>query len=197
MPARNRIPEDPEARHARASRSQNSGFPVGLALGVVALIGLAYFGTLLIGGAFLGGAALVDRAGELEGTGGEAFVPFADLHEAPPDTSARSGARWVDNAPAGLAESSAAFAAARKLAAEGEQHLNAARAADAAGEASKARDFRKQAHTVYNQAFEDTALWEMEIEEKYSDRDRQVEKIKKERSRWMQKIIALHKTTGR
>jgi hypothetical protein len=37
----------------------------------------------------------------------------------------------------------------------------------------------------------------MEIEAQYSDRDRQVEKIKKERSRWMQKIIALHKTTGR
>ena len=40
-------------------------------------------------------------------------------------------------------------------------------------------------------------MWEMEIEGQHSDRDRQVEKIKKERSRWMQTVIALHKTTGR
>ena len=38
---------------------------------------------------------------------------------------------------------------------------------------------------------------EMEIEAAYSERDRQVEAIKKVRSRWMDKIIALHKTTGR
>ena len=97
----------------------------------------------------------------------------------------------------GLAESSAAFAAARKLAAQGEKLLVDARTADAAGDSSKASALRKQAHRVFNQAFEDTAVWEMEIEAAYSDRDRQVEAIKKVRSRWMDKIIALHKTTGR
>ena len=55
----------------------------------------------------------------------EPYVPFANLaEESPPDPSSRSGARWVDNAPAGLADSSPAFAAARGLAAEGEGHLD-------------------------------------------------------------------------
>jgi hypothetical protein len=160
---------------------------VGPALGVVALIALAYFGTKAIS---------VEPPPEPANK--EPYVPFAGLaEESAPDPASRSAARWVDNAPAGLAESSSAFAAARGLASKGEQHLIAARAADSKGDSSAARDLRKQAHAVYNQAFEDTAMWEMEIEEKYSDRDRQVEKIKKERSRWMQKIIALHKTTGR
>jgi hypothetical protein len=191
MPNRNRSrrddDEDQEERRPRASRNRNAGFPVGPALGVVALIALAYLGTKAIS---VGPAPEPPKK--------EPYVPFANLaEEGPPDPSSRSGARWVDNAPAGLADSSPAFAAARGLAAEGEGHLVAARSADSKRESSAARDFRKQAHTAYNQAFEDTALWEMEIEDKYSDRDRQVEKIKKERSRWMQKIIALHKTTGR
>jgi len=187
MPVKNKNSEDQEERRPRASRSSRTGFPVGPALGVVALIALAYFGTKAISG---------PPAPEPELK--EPYVPFADLpDESAPDPSSRPEARWVDNAPAGLAGSSSAFAAARRLAAEGEQQLVAARAADSKGDSSAARALRKQAHAVYNQAFEDTALWEMEIEGKYSDRDRQVEKIKKERSRWMQKIIALHKTTGR
>ena len=88
-------------------------------------------------------------------------------------------------------------AAARKLAVQGEKFLADARAADAAGDSTKAGGLRKQAHTAYDQAFTNTALWEMEIEEAYSNKDRQVEQIKKERSRWMTRIIALHKTTGR
>ena len=187
MPTRRRNEEDQEERRPRGSRSRNTGFPVGPALGVVALIALAYFGTQAIS---------VQPAPEPEPE--EPYVPFSGLaEETGPDPSKRSGARWVDNAPAGLAESSPAFAAARKLAAEGEQHLVAARSADAKGDSSQARELRKQAHASFNQAFEETALWEMEIEGQYTDRDRQVEKIKKERSRWMQKIIALHKTTGR
>jgi len=187
MPVRNRNTEDQEERRPRSSRSRNTGFPVGPALGVAALIALGYFGTQAI-----------SVEAPPEPAAKEPYVPFADLpEETAPDPSSRSGARWVDNAPAGLADSSAAFAAARRLAAEGERHLVAARAADAKGDSSGARDLRKQAHTAYNQAFEDTALWEMQIEGQYTDRDRQVEKIKKERSRWMQKIIALHKTTGR
>lgn len=176
-----------EERPRRPSRSKNTGFPVGPALGVVALVALAYFGSQLVA---QGEAAPPPKK--------PAYVPFADVPvEAPPDPSNRPGARWVNNAPEGLAGSSPAFAAARRLAAQGEKLLVDARTADAAGDSSKARDLRKQAHTVYNQAFEDTAVWEMEIEGQFTDRDRQVEAIKKERSRWMQKIIALHKTTGR
>ena len=192
MPNRNRSrrnddEDDQEERRPRASRNRNAGFPVGPALGVVALIALAYLGTKAIS---------AEPAPEPPNK--EPYVPFANLaEESAPDPSSRPGARWVDNAPPGLEGTSSAFAAARALAAEGEQHLVSARSADSKGESSAARDFRKQAHAAYNKAFEDTALWEMEIEDKYSDRDRQVEKIKKERSRWMHKIIALHKTTGR
>jgi hypothetical protein len=176
-----------EERPRRSSRSRNTSFPVGPALGVVGIVVLAYFGSQMIA----------------EGSAPEpvqepSYVPFANVKdEAPPDLSNRLGSRWVKNAPEGLAASSAAFAAARRLAAQGEKFLAAARAADAAGDSAKARGLRKQAHTAYDQAFTDTAMWEMEIEEAYSDRDRQVEQIKKERSRWMARIIALHKTTGR
>jgi len=163
---------------------------LGPALAVVALIAIAYFGTQAV-------SLQPDSEPEQEVQGGP-YVPFAGLaEESAPDPSKRAGARWVDNAPAGLADSSSVFAAARSLAAEGEQHLLSARSADANGDSSRARELRKQAHAAFNKAFEDTAMWEMEIEGQYTDRDRQVEKIKKERSRWMQKIIALHKTTGR
>jgi hypothetical protein len=188
MPVRNTLSaEDQEERRPRGSRGRSTGFPVGPALAVVALIALAFFGTKAI-------SVKPEEAPVAK----EPYVPFADLpDEAAPDPSARAGVRWVDNAPAGLAKSSPVFAAARLLALEGEQHLVAARAADSKGDASAARDLRKQAHAAYNKAFEDTAMWEMEIEGQHSDRDRQVEKIKKERSRWMQTVIALHKTTGR
>ena len=176
-----------EERRGRSSGSRNTGFPVGPALGVVALIALAYIGSQLI------------AEGPASGHGEEpSYVPFANVKdEAPPDPSNRLGSRWVNNAPEGLAASSAAFAVARKLAAQGEKFLADARAADAAGDSTKARGLRKQAHTAYDQAFTDTAMWEIEIEEAYSDKDRQVEQIKKERSRWMARVIALHKTTGR
>ena len=180
-------PNEREERRSRRSRRSNTGFPVGPAVGVVGLVVLAYFGSQMIAGG--------PAAPPLEVP---SHIPFENVKdEAPPDPSNRTGRRWIDEAPPGLAGSSAAFAAARKLAALGEKLLVDARTAAAAGDSSKARTLRKQAHTTFNQAFEDTAAWEMEIEAAYSDRDRQVESIKKERPRWMQKIIALHKTTGR
>lgn len=180
-------PNEKEERRSRTSRRSNTGFPAGPAVGVVALLIVGYFGSQMISE---GAAPPPDPT--------PGHVPFANVaEEAPPDISNRPGMHWLDNAPPGLADSSAAFAAARKLAAQGEKFLLDARAADAAGDSSKAREFRKQAKAAYDKGFEDTAGWEMEIEAAFSDRDRQVEAIKKERTRWMQRIIALHKTTGR
>jgi hypothetical protein len=105
--------------------------------------------------------------------------------------------KWVNNAPEGLASSSAAFLAARKLAVEGERHLADARAADAAGKSEEGRAHRKEAKVAYDAAFTDTAAWEMEIIASYTDKDRQVRDIQRERTKWMDRIIALHKTTGR
>ena len=98
-----------EERPRRASRSKNTGFPVGPALGVVALVALAYFGSQLV------------AQGEVAPPPKKpAYVPFAAVPvEAPPDPSNRPGARWVNNAPEGLAGTSPAFAAARRLAAQG------------------------------------------------------------------------------
>ena len=186
MPARKRNTEQEEGSPRRGSRARNTGFPVAPAFGVVALIALAVLGSQAINQP----EPAPEPAPEEE-----KMFPDREDEAPPPPLSGRGG--LANNAPPGLAESSSAFAAARALAVQGEQHLAAARAADASGDATKARGLRKQAHVAYNQAFEDTALWEMELEEKYSDRDRQVLSIKKERSRWMQKIIALHKTTGR
>jgi len=127
-----------------------------------------------------------------------AYVPFSSIpEESPPDISNRPGMKWVSNAPAGLASSSAAFDKARELAAEGEKLLSDARLADAAGKSEEARALRKEAKLAYDTAFTDTAAWEMEILASYTDRDRQVRDIQRERTKWMDRIIALHKTTGR
>lgn len=181
-------PNEPVARRPRASRSANTGFPVGGALAVVALIAVGYFGSQIIA----------------SGSGGPSkpeaptYVPFSSVaEESPPDISNRPGMKWVNNAPEGLASSSAAFDVARKLAAEGEKHLADARTADAAGKSEEGRAHRKDAKLAYDTAFTDTAAWEMEILAAYTDKDRQVRDIQRERTKWMDRIIALHKTTGR
>ena len=182
-----REPNTQEERQPRSSRSRSTGVPMGPAVAVLALLVVAYFGSQMIAE-----SSAPPPAEE------PTYVPFANYKdEAPPDPSTRQGKGRVDNAPAGLADRSVAFAAARSLAAQGEKALVDARAADASGDSAKARELRKLAHTTYDQAFTDTAIWEEEIVSKYTDRDRQVKKIMDERSRWMQKIIALHKTTGR
>lgn len=181
-------PNEPVGRRPRASRSANTGFPVGGALAVVALIVIGYFGSQMIA---------ADSAGSTT-TAEDAYVPFSTIpDESPPDISNRRGMKWVNNAPAGLASSSAAFDKARKLAAEGEKLLAAARAADAAGKNSEGRAHRKGAKDAYDAAFTDTAAWEMEILAAYTDKDKQVRDIQRERTKWMDRIIALHKTTGR
>ena len=181
-------PNEPAGRRPRASRRSNSGFPVGGALAVAALIAIGYFGSQMIEAGSAASAAPEEPA----------YVPFSNIpEESPPDLSNRTGTKWVNNAPEGLASSSAAFGTARKLAAEGEQHLVDARAADAAGKSEEGRAHRKEAKVAYDAAFTDTAAWEMELLAAYTDKDRQVRDIQKERTGWMKRIIALHKTTGR
>jgi hypothetical protein len=184
-------PNEPAGRRPRASRNANTGFPVGAALAVVALLGLGYFGSLMIaeGSNGPGGSGSAEAP---------AYVPFSSVpEESPPDISNRPGMKWVNNAPADLALSSSAFATARKLAAKGAQHLVDARSADAAGNSDEGRVQRKAAKVAYDTAFTDTAAWEMELLEAYTDKDRQVRDIQRERTKWMDRIIALHKTTGR
>ena len=181
-------PNEPGARRPRASRSTSTGFPVGGALAVVALIAVGYFGSQMI------------AAGSAKPAAPEApeYVPFSSVpDEAPPDLSNRQGSKWVNTAPEGLASGSAAFARGRELAAKGEKLLSDARAADAAGKSSEAREHRKAAKEAFDVAFTDTAPWELEIVSSYTDKDRQVRDIMRERSAWMKRIIALHKTTGR
>ena len=181
-------PNEPGARRPRASRSANTGFPVGGALAVVALIAVGYFGSQMI------------AAGSAKPAAPEApeYVPFSSVpDEAPPDLSNRQGSKWVNTAPEGLASGSAAFARGRELAAKGEKLLADARDADAAGKSSEAREHRKAAKEAFDVAFTDTAPWELEIVSSYTDKDRQVRDIMRERSAWMKRIIALHKTTGR
>ena len=181
-------PNEPAGRRPRASRNANTGFPVGAALAVVALLGLGYFGSQII----------AEGSGPSGPTEAPAYVPFSGVpEESPPDISNRPGMKWVNNAPADLALSSSAFATARKLAAKGAQHLVDARSADAAGNSEEGRAQRKAAKVAYDTAFTDTAAWEMDILAAYTDKDRQVRDIQRERTKWMDRIIALHKTTGR
>ena len=181
-------PNEPAGRRPRASRNSNTGFPVGGALAVAGLIVIGYFGSQMIAAESAGSGQTTEPA----------YVPFSSVpEESPPDITNRPGMKWVNNAPDGLASSSAAFGKARELAAKGEKHLADARLADAAGKSDEGRAHRKDPKLAYDTAFTDTAAWEMEILASYTDKDRQVRDIQRERTKWMDRIIALHKTTGR
>ncbi len=122
--------------------------------------------------------------------------PSKDMEsEAPPERgAATTKLRTTERAPEGL-EQVGLWQSALKVAARGHD------LALEAETAKKAEDFDtfnakgREAWEKFNKALEDTAEWEIEIEERFGETDRQVRKIKRERSKWFKQLGKYRKTS--
>ena len=141
------------------------------------------------------------RAADQEGAATEiASVPrpFEDMppEEPPEEYRAFGASAAVASAPAGLAEN-AAWKKALALAETAETHFAAAEAAMVAGDRGQLNAEGKLAHTLFDRALEDTAVWEEELLSTYGEADPQVRAIKKQRSKWFDRTRWLHKSIAR
>lgn len=124
---------------------------------------------------------------------------FGDLpeEEPPPPRVHGAGREPITNrAPAGLMDDRT-WLEALKIAEQAAVTLAEATRAKANGDHSAWNEKGNAAKELYDKAIEMTALWEDEIREKYGDTDRQVREIMSLRSKWIDKLRILHKTTGR
>jgi hypothetical protein len=123
---------------------------------------------------------------------------FGDLPiEEPPNMPAGNGSKkLVNTAPAGLADNPD-FLRARGIALEAAKKLEEAKKAKSAGDHGQWNIKAGESKELYDQAIIITAVWEEELLELYGDRDRQVKAIMNERSKWIDMLRTLHKTSGR
>lgn len=123
---------------------------------------------------------------------------FGDLPvEEPPVRAGGGGRKGATNrAPTGLANNDLWIEALR-TADEAATILAEASKAKTAGDHATWNTKGKQAKELYDKALMDTALWEEELMTEYGDTDRQVRKIMSIRTKWFDKLTALHKTTSR
>lgn len=129
--------------------------------------------------------------------------PFADLPpETPPakrgggsDPSAPFGA--FDAGTLGSPEAAATWSAAEALAKEAEEHYQAAVTAKSAGDVETVNTQGAEAKAKFNQALEDTAQLEADLEAKLGDTNMTVRALKKVRSTWFERLDWLLKSTGR
>ena len=109
--------------------------------------------------------------------------PFADIVPGKSVTLGPGRRAAVDLAPSGLSTTPLWVEALAK-AEQAFGLIEEAEAAEAAGDTATFARRAATARSLLNQALEDTALWEEEIDAKYSSEDRQVREIKRERTRW-------------
>ena len=69
--------------------------------------------------------------------------------------------------------------------------------AKANGDHSTWNEKGNEAKELYDRAIILTAAWEDQLMEEYGDTDRQVREIMSIRTKWIEKLTVLHKTTGR
>jgi hypothetical protein len=124
--------------------------------------------------------------------------PFAGLPpDVPPSRRGKDAApATLELAPSGL-KAEAVWVAAVELAREGEALFDETLAAKNAGQHALANEKGNLARAKFDQALESTALFEEELLTKYGDRDQQVRDIKRERSRWFERLDWLLKSVGR
>jgi hypothetical protein len=123
--------------------------------------------------------------------------PFADLPpDVPPSRRGNGAAPALELAPSGL-KADPVWVAAVALAREGEGYFDEARTAKNAGQHALANEKGNLARAKFDQAVESTAVFEEELLAKYGDRDPQVRDIKRERTRWFERLDWLLKSVGR
>ncbi len=118
--------------------------------------------------------------------------PFSDVDN---DPKSLGGTRktYVDTAPAGLMETPV-FKAAKTLADDGKALVKEAEAARAAGDEDTFQTKGRKAKDKLELAFEKTADWIMDLQDRYPN-DRQLNRIEKERMSWdsaLRKVRKVH-----
>ncbi len=129
----------------------------------------------------------------------DASAVYGDLpEEEPPVPGARGSGRKrsTNRAPSGLADNTKWLEALR-IADEAAVIFASAAKSKANGDHSAWNEKGNEAKELYDRAIILTAAWEDELMEKYGDTDRQVREIMSIRTKWIEKLTVLHKTTGR
>jgi len=117
--------------------------------------------------------------------------------EEPPKTSGIGSPGSFTRAPSGLAASNPQWAEALTIAAAADELFAEAQKAKADGDHAAFQLKGKAAKETYDKAATLTAAWEEELLETYGERDPQVRDIQRTRTRWLDRLRVLHKTTGR
>ncbi len=125
-------------------------------------------------------------------TGAPTSNPFGDIDN---DPKSLGGTRttYVDTAPAGLMETPV-YRAAKALADDGKALVKEAEAARAAGDEDTFQAKGRKAKDKLELAFEKTADWIMDLQDRYPN-DRQLNRIEKERMSWdraLRKVRKVH-----
>ena len=173
---------------------------------------VVWFGLLAV--AILAGGALMatlskkekeaDAARQSEAKRDSASTPFSDLPaEAPPpkrgsgglDAAAPFGS--LDAGNLGSAEAAATWSAAESLAAEAEEHYQAAVAAKTADDVAALNEAGAEAKTKFNEALEATAQLETDLQARLGESDPTVRALMGARSTWFSRLDWLLKSTGR
>lgn len=124
--------------------------------------------------------------------------PFANVPDdvPPPPRSAAGGKARKGTAPDGLAQNPV-WQRALEQAEMAQKLYDEATAAKVEGDTKTLNAKGNEAKALYDQALEDTAVWEEELVEKYGDGEPQVAAIMRVRSRWFDRTRWLHKSTSR
>jgi len=181
-------PEEEEKRPRR--RPQKAGPPIVPILALVVVIGGA-----VVVARMAAKQPKPDNTPKPEVQADEIFGGLA--REEPPVPGQRGGGRATTNrAPSGIADNAVWIEALHK-ADQAAELMTIAKSAKAEGNHSGWNENANKAKALYNQALEDTALWEEELTEEFGDTDRQVRDIVRIRNKWFKMLDTLLKTTSR
>lgn len=183
MTARNRQnrrrPPDDEGRRPARRRPRSSAAPAAIALFVVAVVGIG-----------IAGWTQRDREKQAPEDPADPVVanPFDDLPaETPPQRNGERPAVRRDAethlAPEGLL-ANPVWGAAVALAQDGYALSDQAESARRAGDDETYAEKALEAREILDQAIEETAEWEAQIQEEFGDGDALVREVVRERSRW-------------
>jgi len=184
-------PEEEGEERRPSRRPGQSGLPIVPIAALVVMVGAAIWFARLIADNTAEPAAAAPAE--------PAYVPFADvpLEEPPTPGERASDGGLYARAPNDLAASNPDWARALALASTADGYFAEAQKAKADGDYALFNEKGKLAKETYDEAFTLTAAWEEDLFEKYGERDRQVRQIVRTRTRWIDRVRVLHKTTSR
>lgn len=189
--SRRALPQSTERAPRRAPSAAPNLLPVFATLAVVVLAALGV--TLMTKKS----KEVAQAAGDAPPTAsGTAASPFADIDTNPEQFKRKGGGSdrpaTTDNAPPGLAEAPI-FLEARTIVAEAKVLVDAALAAQKAGDDATWSEKANAAREKLEQALEITAVWHDDVGRKWGSKDAQVERIDAEVATWNKLLTKVRK----